>query len=192
MQHKRPICRIFLYAPISVRDVPAFTLRRRSQKASLFCSLLLLISPLCQTVSWCQSPATENTSQEKTSRLSEILRLERVPVAGGSELITVHARLDGLESQSNGWVPLVSILRDTLGDISSENDRLRYVWPLTYTRPTVKQRLAAAIPFLYTRVGNKGNLSQGSPPPAFDLAAPESEVWKKIFWSALQSILLDP
>ena len=193
MQHKRPICRIFLYAPISGRDkVTAFTRERRSKKASLFFSLLLLISPLCQTVSWCQSPATENISQEKTSRLSEILRLETVPVAGGSEILTVHARLDGLESQKDTWVPLVSILRDTLGDINSENDRLRYLWPLTYTRPTVKQRLAAAIPFLYTRVGNKGNLSQGSPPPAFDLAAPESEVWEKIFWTALQNILLDP
>jgi hypothetical protein len=155
-------------------------------------SFLLLISPLCQTISWCQTPATQNIAQEKTSRLSEILRLERVPVVGGSELITVHTRLDGLQSQSGGWVPMVSILRDTLGDISSENDRLRYVWPLTYTRPTVKQRLAAAIPFLYTRVGNKRNLSQGSPPPAFDLAAPESEVWEKIFWTAFQNILLDP
>ena len=192
MQHKRPICRLFLYAPVC--DLDGFTalgVRRRSPKASLFFSFLLLISPLCQTASWCQTPATQNIAQEK-SQLSEILRLERVPVAGGSELITVHARLDGLQSQSNGWVPLVSILRDTLGDISSENDRLRYVWPLTYTRPTVKQRLAAAIPFLYTRVGNKRSLSEGSPPPAFDLSAPASEVWEKIFWTAFQNILLDP
>jgi hypothetical protein len=193
MQHKRPSCRIFLYTPVCDRyGVTTLTLRRRGPKASLFLSFLLLISPLCQTVSWCQTPATENIAQEKRSRLSEILRLERVPVVGGSELITVHARLDGLQSQSDGWVPMVSILRDTLGDISSENDLLRYVWPLTYTRPTVKQRLAAAIPFLYTRVGNKRSLSQGSPPPAFDLAAPESEVWEKIFWTVFQNILLDP
>jgi hypothetical protein len=86
----------------------------------------------------------------------------------------------------------VSILRDTLGDINSENDRLRFVWPLTYTRPTVKQRLAAAIPFFYARVGNKRDLSQKPPPPAFDLAAPETEVWDKIFWTALQNIIVDP
>ena len=30
------------------------------------------------------------------------------------------------------------------------------------------------------------------PPPALDLASPESEVWDKIFWAALQNILLDP
>src|SRR6266850_1174015 len=193
MQHKRSICRIFLYPAACDRDrVTAVTLRRQGAKGSLFFSFLLLISPVCQTVSWCQTSTTQNIAQEKTSRLSEILRLERVPVVGGSELITVHARLDGLQSQSDGWVPMVSILRDTLGDMSSENDHLRYVWPLTYTRPTVKQRLAAAIPFLYTRVGNKRNLSQGLPPPAFDLAAPESEVWEKIFWTAFQNILLDP
>ena len=88
-------------------------------------------------------------------------------------------------------MPLVSILRDTLGDSNPENNRLRYVWPLTYTRPTIKQRLAAAIPFFYTRIGNKEKLSH-TPPPALDLASPESEVWDKIFWTALQNILLDP
>jgi hypothetical protein len=124
--------------------------------------------------------------------LSQILRLERVEVPGGAELITVHAKLAGLESTANDkWIPLVSILRDTLGDGNAENNRLRYVWPLTYTRPTLKQKLAAAIPFFYKRVGNKETLSK-TPPPALDLASPESEVWDKIFWTALQNILLDP
>ncbi|HKN83397.1 MAG TPA: hypothetical protein VJW17_08170, partial [Pyrinomonadaceae bacterium] len=117
--------------------------------------------------------------------------MERIEVPGGAELITVHAKLAGIESNENDkWIPLVSILRDTLGDNIPENNRLRYVWPLTYTRPTVKQRLAAAIPFFYTRVGNKEKLTK-TPPPAIDLASPESDVWNKIFWVALQNILLD-
>jgi hypothetical protein len=120
------------------------------------------------------------------------MRLERIEVEGGAELITVLARLDGLESTNNDkWIPLVSILRDTLGDNTPENNRLRYVWPLTYTRPSLKQRLAAAVPFFYARVGNKGPATQ-TPPPALDLASPESDVWNKIFWTALQNILLDP
>jgi len=124
--------------------------------------------------------------------LSQILRLERIEVPGGAELITVHAKLAGLESTANDkWIPLVSILRDTLGDGNPENNRLRYVWPLTYTRPTLKQKLAAAIPFFYTRVGNKERLSK-TPPAAIDLASPESDVWDKLFWTALQNILLDP
>jgi hypothetical protein len=98
----------------------------------------------------------------------------------------------GLESDKNDkWIPLVSILRDTLGDDNPENNRLRYVWPLTYTRPTARQKLAAAIPFFYTRVGNKEGTTK-TPPPALDLAAPEGDVWNKIFWAALQNVLLDP
>ena len=46
--------------------------------------------------------------------------------------------------------PLVSVLRDTLGDSNPENDKLRYLWPLTYTRPGLGQRIAGAIPFLHT------------------------------------------
>lgn len=154
---------------------------------------LLVVSPLVPTITKAQGPnAPESGDADPSVALSQILRLEQVEVPGGAELITVHAKLNGIESAANDkWVPLVSILRDTLGDNDGENNRLRYVWPLTYTRPTVKQRLAAAIPFFYTRVGNKEKLSR-TPPPALDLAAPENEVWDKIFWTALQNILLDP
>ena len=162
-------------------------------RASFLFAFLLVISPLLPTISKAQGPNSPEPAEiDPASALSQILRLERVEVAGGAELITVHARLAGIASTENDkWVPLVSILRDTLGDNIAENNRLRYVWPLTYTRPTTKQRLAAAIPFFYTRVGNKENFSK-IPPPAMDLASPESEVWDKIFWTALQGILLDP
>src|SRR5215212_953672 len=162
-------------------------------RASFFFALLLVVSPLLPTISRAQGPnLREPEETDPATALSQILRLERVEVPGGAELITVHAKLSGLESTDNdNWVPLVSILRDTLGDHIPENNRLRYVWPLTYTRPTTRQRLAAAIPFFYTRVGNKENLTK-TPPQAVDLASPESEVWDKIFWTALQNILLDP
>ena len=162
-------------------------------RASFFLAFLLVVSPLLPTVTKASTrDFSDSAENDPSAALSQILRLERVEVPGGAELITVHAKLGGIESPENDkWVPLVSILRDTLGDDNSENNRLRYVWPLTYTRPTTKQRLAAAIPFFYTRVGNKEKLSK-TPPPALDLASPESEVWDKIFWTALQNILLDP
>ena len=123
----------------------------------------------------------------------EIFRLERVPVEGGAELITIHARLDGIQTtEHDRWVPLVTVLRDTLGDSSPENDRLRYVWPLTYTRPTLGQRLSGAVPFLYSRVGSRTSASGKAPPPVLDLAATDRDVWNKVFWMALQSLLLDP
>ena len=87
---------------------------------------------------------------------------------------------------------MVTVLRDTLGDANPENDRLRYVWPLTYTRPTMRQRVLGAIPFLYAKVGNKKHVSDKAPPPVMDLAAPDRDVWNRIFWTALQSLLLDP
>ena len=162
-------------------------------RASFSLAFLLVISPLLPTVTKAQGPNVPDSGEiDPSVALSQILRLERVEVPGGAELITVHAKLAGLESTANDkWIPLVSILRDTLGDENAENNRLRYVWPLTYTRPTLKQRLAAAIPFFYTRVGNKEKLTK-TPPPALDLASPESEVWDKLFWTALQNILLDP
>ena len=161
-------------------------------RASLFLAFLLVVSPLSPTLIRAQGPnPPETEDSDPALALSQILRLERIEVPGGAELITVHARLAGIEStEDDNWVPLVSILRDTLGDNDAENNRLRYVWPLTYTRPTIKQRLAAAIPFFYTRVGNKEKLTK-VPPAALDLAAPENDVWDKIFWAALQNVLLD-
>ncbi len=169
--------------------------------ASVLIALLLAVSPIFSTISKAAgsdapteppAPATRVDETNPATALSQIMRLERIPIDGGAELITVLARLDGLDPANNDkWIPLVSILRDTLGDNAVENNRLRYVWPLTYTRPSFKQRLAAAIPFFYARVGNKDGTKR-TPPPALDLASPESDVWNKIFWTALQNILLDP
>jgi hypothetical protein len=122
-------------------------------------------------------------------------RLERVPVAGGAELLTVFGSLNGLPQSSPGDdsdVPLVSILRDTLGDSSSDNDRLRYVWMHTYTRPSAAQRAASAVPFLYTRVGSKQHAGGGVPPSVIDLSGAERDVWRKVFLSSLQTLLIDP
>ena len=162
-------------------------------RASLF-AFLLVAAPLIPVITARADGANLPAAAENdaTPALSELLRLEKIEVPGGAELITVEAKLIGLESDKNDkWIPLVSILRDTLGDDNPENNRLRYVWPLTYTRPTARQKLAAAIPFFYTRVGNKEGTTK-TPPPALDLAAPESDVWNKIFWAALQNVLLDP
>ncbi|MDQ5844752.1 MAG: hypothetical protein M3539_05595 [Acidobacteriota bacterium] len=137
-----------------------------------------------------QGQAESNSSPRVSN---DIFRLERVPVEGGAELITIHARFSGIEApEQQEWVPVVTVLRDTLGDLSPENDRLRYVWPLTYTRPTMWQRVSGAIPFLYKRVGNKKRVGDKAPPPVLDLAAPDRDLWNNIFLTALQTLLLDP
>lgn len=162
--------------------------------ACILFSLLLAVSPLSSFSVVAQTPAV---SQEKPAEVSSTpeagFRFERTPVAGGAELLTIFGNLDGLRTGESrtAEVPLVSVLRDTLGDADPENDRLRYLWMLTYTKPTFTQRIAAAIPFFYNRAGNKSRAVGNNPPPIIDLASTEREVWNKIFWAALQNILLD-
>jgi hypothetical protein len=123
-----------------------------------------------------------------------LFRLETLPVGHDAELLTVFGSLNGLPaSGESAEVPLVSILRDTLGDNNPENDRLRYVWMLTYTRPDMKQRLASAVPFFYGRVSDKKKASmKGMPPPVIDLADPARDVWQRFMWLALQNVVFNP
>jgi len=88
-------------------------------------------------------------------------------------------------------VPLISVVRDTLADNDPENDRLSYVWMLTYTRPNLMKRFASAIPFLYQHVGNQRQASDRLPKPIIDLANPKQQTWNRFFWMGIQSILLD-
>src|SRR6266498_2423756 len=166
---------------------------RASRRKTRVLVFLLFVSVFAPVSFFPRRVSAQSQTEPAGTGADKIFRLERVPVEGGAELITIHARLEGLDSpKDNEWVPLVTVLRDTLGDLNPENDRLRYVWPLTYTRPSVGQRLSGAIPFLYSRVGNKSHSSANAPPPVLDLAATDRDVWNKIFWTALQSLLLDP
>src|SRR5580698_8699850 len=73
-------------------------------------------------------------------------RVESAPAADGSELVTVFGRLHNPASGSQDLdVPLLTVLRDSLGDSDPANDRLRKVWILTSTRPTRWQRAASAL-----------------------------------------------
>jgi hypothetical protein len=139
------------------------------------------------------SAVAQTVANTEPKTIPDLFRLVRVPVEGGAELVTIQARVEGNTDTSENpqWVPLVSVLRDTLGDEKNQNDRLRYLWALTYTRPSFWQRVSGAVPFLYTRLSS--NHTGGKyPPPLMDLAAPDRDVWNKVCWHALQLILLDP
>lgn len=126
--------------------------------------------------------ARENTS----------FRLEREPVAGGAELITLFGKLqDPVSGDERADVPILSVLRDNLGDAESDNDRLRYIWILTSTRPTPVQRLASAFSFLCFRTGTKHH-STRVPSPEMDLASPAKTVWPSLLGRGLQATELDP
>jgi len=136
-------------------------------------------------------PANLDTPLSATSSpTTPAFRVEKISVAGGSELLTIFGRVDGLRDSSSPEVPLVTVLRDTLGDDNPENDRLRYVWMLTYTRPSMAKRIAAAIPFLYRSVGNKRNVS-GPPTPILNLSHVQRATWGRFFSWGVQHAFLD-
>jgi hypothetical protein len=115
------------------------------------------------------------------------------PVAGGAELVTVFARLNGAGASGSQDldVPLLAVLRDSLGDDDPDNDRLRSVWILTSTRPTPWQRAASALSFGYFRAGSRRHAGS-VPTPAIDLTAPSRSVYGNLFGDGLQALELDP
>lgn len=122
---------------------------------------------------------------------SPAYRTERQAVADGAELITVFGRSrppePGAQSQQ---IPLVSVLRDTLGSSDPDSVRLRYVWVLTSTKPTLLQRAASALSFVWFRTGGKQHADQ-VPAPVLDLAAPARSVWSNLAGNSLQALQLD-
>jgi hypothetical protein len=133
----------------------------------------------------------DDSSTDAPKTAASQFRVERLSLARGAELLTIFGRLDGMrEEKAAPEVPLLSVVRDTLGDDNPENDRLRYVWMLTYTKPTLMKRIASAIPFLYQRVGNKTS-SSGPPSPILDLTNVRRETWNRFFWYGLQNVFFD-
>jgi hypothetical protein len=114
-------------------------------------------------------------------------RLERTPVIGGAELLTVFASVPDQPEQ----VPLVSVLRDTLGDSDPANDRLRYIWTLTSASPSLLQRAAGAVPFFYFRP-NLGKRDANTPKPVIDLGDTSSGVWNSLVQQIVQITAVDP
>lgn len=139
--------------------------------------------------------AKRDTAPSATSATSanQVFRVERVPLSGGAELLTVFGRLDGVRSQTgkSAEVPLISVVRDTLSDSDPDNDRLRYVWMLSYTRPNLGKRVASAVPFLYQHIESQSKASSGPPKPIIDLANSHRQMWNRFFWIGLQNIVLD-
>lgn len=112
-------------------------------------------------------------------------------VGGTAQLLTLFCRACGtrLESQD---VPLLAVLRDTLGDNDPRNDRVTDVWLLTYSRPGIGKRLLAAVPFFYWRVGSGSDKPSSDPKPLMDLNAPQHPMLRQLERDILQWAVFDP
>lgn len=120
------------------------------------------------------------------------------PVAGSAQLVTLFCKgcgpaLNSRESDGIEDIPLVAVLRDTLGDDDPANDRVTDVWLLGYANPGIGKKLLSAVPFFYWSVGDGSKSApSANPKPLLDLTAPQHPVISEGERSILQWSLLDP
>jgi hypothetical protein len=139
-------------------------------------SFLLIFASMCVPASHAATPE---------------FRIERLPVDSGAELLTVFGRVPQSAPGQIAEIPLLAVLRDTLGDQDPENDRLRYVWVLTSSRPTLLQRAMGSLPFFYWRT-HVTHAADKRPEPVLDLGAPARPVLTSLAGSTTQVLALDP
>ncbi len=133
-----------------------------------------------------------NPIESKIFSGADGLRIEKKQINVGAELITIFADLSGGEiSESNRRdVPLLSILRDTLGDEKPENDRLRYVWLHNFTEPSLTQKIASGIPFFYKNIGTNNRIGDKLPQVSIDLNPSNKNIWNNVFRLLFKQIVL--
>ena len=121
------------------------------------------------------------------------IRLERSPVPGGAELVTFLSRqtAPGDAEEVGNEVPVLSVLRDTLGDSDPANDRLRQVWVFSYASPSPWQRFVATVPFFYRRVATDRKTGDRAPQPLMDLGNPGRATWRSLAEGIIQTEWLD-
>lgn len=159
-------------------------------KVSLVTILAFCIGEICTEamlngLSLAQSPPPDATKAD-----SMRLRLERVTVAGGAELLVIIAQMKQTPDEEAD-VPLVALLRDTLGDDEPENDRLRYVWDFSYARPAWRQRIASSIPFFYFHLGSQTHPGCDVLPPLLDLGGEGNRLWRRGLWAGLRRVSIE-
>lgn len=166
-----------------------------------FMLVCVAVSPLCLYAQSSEAPSGPGEVKPDFGHASasppadvSAFRIEKTPVVGGAEIITIFAKRSNFgvrEPEATSEIPLVSVLRDTLGDERRENDRLRYVWMLSYTRASFWQKAAAFVPFLYTRTTNKGLSGGEPPPPVLDMNSTNKALWNRVLWVICKRLLKD-
>ena len=152
---------------------------------------VLLLIAVFSTNTYAQ--ANGPIASEAFPTAAAFVRFEVLPVDDTAELLTLFFtdRPDS-DSYDETAVPVISILRDTLGSADREVHQLRYVWVHTYAAPGLRQRVAAATPFVYSKFGNAGTTKIGIPSPVMDLSVEDDRLWKGIWSMGLKAAVFDP
>src|SRR5579875_702331 len=155
--------------------------------------ILKLIALLTAGLTACLA-ADVPAARLKTATVAENSRStyfwQATSVDGTAQLLTLFCRSCRIGTADRD-VPLVAVLRDTLGDRSPADDRVTYVWLLSYARLNLGQRVLSAVPFFYWRVG-AGSRSGQDTAPLMDLTAPQHPVLSEVSRDLLQWTTLDP
>ena len=116
------------------------------------------------------------------------------PVGGSAQLVTLFCQPCDHSPGSSRELPLLSFLRDTLGDNNSANDEISYLWLLSSTHQNIGQQLLAAVPFFYWRVGDGATHFNENKPvkPLLDLTRPERPMSVQVLRDVVQWTVLDP
>lgn len=110
----------------------------------------------------------------------------RIAVPNGGELVTVYTDSAGRR------VPVISYLKDTMGDNDPANDKLRQVWVLAHKRQSLVRHALAAVPFLYFRMPSSPPPEGRIPPVMLDLSKPYHSTMSGLAQQILQVTTLDP
>jgi hypothetical protein len=156
--------------------------------------ILGVVRSISLVVLVCGAVNAAEPTEEVAAPVGRALRQEVVPLESGADLITFFEPLPDDPASANvpKELPLLAVLKDTLNDSDPSNDRIRQVWVFTYSQPSVWQRIAGGIPFLYHRSGLGRNPGSQPPRAVLDLGEPSHGVWKGLALSAVQSEVLNP
>lgn len=114
-------------------------------------------------------------------------------IHGGAQIVTLFCNMASPGSDAVKEVPLVAVLRDTLGDDDIDSGRLRYVWLLSYVHPSWPRQALSAVPFFYWRVGGGGEpVKYKVPKPLIDISQPTGPIVPGVARDILQWSLFDP
>ena len=115
------------------------------------------------------------------------------PVGDSAQLVTLFCRACEDGTGSGRDIPLIAVLRDTLGDVDSANDRITYVWLLTYSRPSWEKRVLSAVPLFYWKIGNgTAKVETSDQKPLLNLNPPQHSSVLSSVKNVVQWTVLDP
>ena len=131
-------------------------------------------------------------------------RWEVEALQDGAELMTLIAKVDHTVPSGEGRklehskavilddaVPVLAVLRDSLGDQDPKNDRLLTIWLFTDPRPTTRRRIQSAVPFYYRRSDDVNAPAKARLTKLSDLTQPENHVTSSVGHDLLQWLVFD-